>query len=279
MVKHIIPDTLSEALKYLYQGDFQVFAGGTDLMVQNRSWSETSIEFTKNMLYCFNLQELKGITAIDGRIEIGAMTPLETIMNHPDVPSLLSEAIGEMASPAIRHIATLAGNIGNASPAGDSLPVLILYDAWVELRNMAGFRMILLKDLIIGPRKTVMHPEEMIVKIVIPKHRFDFERFVKVGGRKADAISKVSFAGAVDIEDGKIADLRLTFGAVGKTVVRNETVEGAWIGMTISELKNGIWRLIDMYDPLILPIDDQRSNKHYRKTVAINLLRDFVDQL
>ena len=279
MVKHIIPETLSEALKYLYQGDFQIIAGGTDLMVQNRSWSETPVNFTKNMLYCFDLLELKGINIIDGRVEIGAMTTLETIMNHPGVPSLLCQAIGEMASPAIRHVATLAGNIGNASPAGDSLPVLILYDAWVELRNMAGFRMILLKDLIVGPRKTAMHPEEMIVKIVIPIHNFDFESFIKVGGRKADAIAKVSFAGAVEIEDDKIADIRLTFGAVGKTVIRNETAEGAWIGMTIAELKTGIWRLIDMYNQLIQPIDDQRSNKYYRKTVAINLMKDFINRL
>jgi len=279
MVNHVIPENLSEALKYLYQGDYQVIAGGTDLMVQNRTWSETPIDFKKNMLYCFNLTELKGIEVHRDLVEIGAMTPLEDIMNHPGVPELVRKTLAEIASPAIRHVATLSGNIGNASPAGDSLPVLILLDAFVELRTMAGFRNILLRDLITGPRQTGMHPEEMITKIWIPTHRFTRETFVKVGGRKADAISKISFAAAIDITDGIIEDFRITFGAVAKTIVRDDAIEAAWTGSTIAELKTGMWRLIDMVDPLIQPIDDQRSNKHYRKTVAINLLKDFIERL
>jgi xanthine dehydrogenase FAD-binding subunit len=279
MVKHLTPETLSEALKYLYSGDFQVFAGGTDLMVQNRSWAETPVEFKKNMLYCFHLPELKGIEVQKDRIEIGAMTPLETILAHPAVPNLLRSAIGEMASPAIRHVATLAGNIGNASPAGDTLPVLVLLDAWVELRCMAGTRMVLVHDLITGPRTTIMHPEEMIIKIGIPLHSFTKETFVKVGARKADALSKISFCAAADLEKGIVNDLRITFGAVAKTVVRDETNEGAWEGSTLEQLKTGVWRLLDMYDKLIQPIDDQRSDKHYRKTVALNLLKDFIEQL
>lgn len=279
MVEHRIPENLNEALKFLYRGDFKVIAGGTDLMVQHRTWAETPIAFPKNMLYCFNLPELKGIHREGNRIEIGSMTPLEEIRNHPDVPSLLRRAILEMASPAIRHVATLGGNIGNASPAGDSLPVLYLLDAWVELRNMAGMRMILLRDLITGPREIKIHSEEIITKIVIPESRFTAETFVKVGGRKADAISKISFAAAADIQDGIILDLRFAFGAVAPTVVREETIEGAWIGGTLAELKTGVWRLIDMFQPLIRPIDDQRSDKHYRKQIAINLLRDFVISL
>lgn len=279
MVKHVIPESLSEALKYLYQGDFIIFAGGTDLMVQNRTWADVSLTFPKNVLYCAKLPELNGIECRKDRIEIGAMTPLETILNHQSVPALLKTAISEMASPAIRHVATLGGNIGNASPAGDTLPVLILLDAWVELRSMASSRMVLVKDLIIGPRKTILHPEEMIVKICIPTHSFTKEKYVKVGGRKADAISKVSFAAVCDMEDGIILDLRVAFGAVAKTVVRDETAEGAWEHMPVAELRTHVWRIVDMYDPLIQPIDDQRSDKHYRKTVAINLLKDFVDQL
>jgi CO/xanthine dehydrogenase FAD-binding subunit len=213
------------------------------------------------------------------RVEIGAMTPLEEIMNHPAVPSLLRSAIREMASPAIRHVATLGGNIGNASPAGDSLPVLVLLDAWVELKTMAGFRNILLKDLIIGPRQTLMHPEEIMTKICVPSHRFDHETFVKVGGRKADAISKISFCAVADLVDGHLTDLRFAFGSVAKTVVRDETIEGAWNECALTELKAGVWRLQNMFDPLIVPIDDQRSTKHYRKTVAFNLLKDFIGRL
>lgn len=279
MVNHFIPENLNEALKYLYTGTFQVFAGGTDLMVQNRTWAEVAVPFPKNMLFCAHLPELKGITRVNDRVEIGSMTTLEEILNHPLVPSLLKKAIGEMASPGIRHVATIGGNIGNASPAGDTLPVLIILDAWVELRSMASSRMILVKDLVIGPKKTSMHPEEMMISINIPIHSFSKEMYVKIGGRRADAISKVSFVGVCDIEEGSISDLRLAFGAVGKTVIRDESVEGAWEQVPVEELKSHFWRLEKMLDPLIQPIDDQRSTKHYRKTVAMNLLRDFINQL
>ncbi|HRY77590.1 MAG TPA: FAD binding domain-containing protein [Candidatus Izemoplasmatales bacterium] len=279
MVEHRIPENLNEALKLLYHGDYQVMAGGTDLMVQRRSLSDTPLDFPKNMVYCAHLQELRGIRKEAHRVEIGAMTPLEDLLCHPEVPSLLRRAIGEMASPAIRHVATLGGNIANASPAGDTLPVLYLLDAWAELRSLAGSRMILIRDLITGPRALKIHPEEMLTKIGIPEMHFSHETFVKVGGRQADAISKVSLAAAADIVEGKVSDLRIAFGAVAPTVVRDETLEGAWEGATLSELKVGVWRLLDMYVPLIRPIDDQRSGKHYRHQVALNLLRDFIESL
>jgi CO/xanthine dehydrogenase FAD-binding subunit len=105
----------------------------------------------------------------------------------------------------------------------------------------------------------------MMTKIGIPDFRFTQETFVKVGGRRADAISKVSLAAAADFTDGVVSDLRIAFGAVAPTVVRDETLEGAWEGASLSELKVGVWRLLDMYQPLIRPIDDQRSGKHYRQ--------------
>jgi CO/xanthine dehydrogenase FAD-binding subunit len=279
MVEHRIPENLNEALKLLYRGDYQVMAGGTDLMVQRRSLSDTPVDFSKNIVYCAHLPELRGVRKEPHRVEIGAMTPLEDLLHHPDVPSLLRRAIAEMASPAIRHVATLGGNIVNASPAGDTLPVLYLLDAWAELRSLAGSRMILIRDLITGPRTLKIHSEEMMTKIGIPDFRFTQETFVKVGGRRADAISKVSLAAAADFTDGVVSDLRIAFGAVAPTVVRDETLEGAWEGASLSELKVGVWRLLDMYQPLIRPIDDQRSGKHYRQQVALNLLRDFIESL
>lgn len=278
-MEHLIPENLHEALKALYLGDAKIVAGGTDLMVQHRGPAGTPVAFPKTMIFAANLPELRGIRKEGNRVEIGSMTPLETILRDPLCPVLLREALAVTASPAIRHVATLGGNIANASPAGDSLPVLYLLDAWVELRNLAGLRMILLKDLIEGPRRLRMHQEEMITKIVIPESQFTAQTFVKVGGRAADAISKVSFAAAAEIEAGYVRDFRFAFGAVGPTVMRDETAEGAWIGGSLAELKNGVWRLLDMAEPLLRPIDDQRSDKHYRRQVAKNLLKDFVEKL
>ncbi|MBU1145826.1 MAG: FAD binding domain-containing protein [Firmicutes bacterium] len=279
MVKQVIAKTLIEALNYLNEEPYQVLAGGTDLMIQNRSSADTPVAFKKNILYVSSIEELKYIKKKKNQILIGALTPLETIMNHELTPAILKETISEMASPAIRHIATLSGNIGNASPAGDSLVPLYLLDCKVKLASKDKERLIFLKDLIVGPRITLLEENEMITEIQISCLDFTKSSFVKVGGRKADAISKVSFAGAVLIKEKMIVDLRFVFGSVYKTVVRLPEIEQKYKDWTISELKDALEDVLQDYEKYILPIDDQRSTSVYRKKVALNLLSDFIENL
>lgn len=278
MVKHFIPTTLAETLDILANHNVELIAGGTDLMVQRRTWANTTPNFTSTVNIC-NLSELNYITLVDNELHIGATTPLTDIWIHQDTPELLKQSISIIASPALRNVATIAGNIGNASPAGDTLPILYLYDAKLVLLSKHNKRVVPVQDVILGPRRTIIAQDELIREIILPLHPFTTVRFDKVGGRKADAISKVSFSGAVLLDENRIRDIRFCFGAVGPTMIRNRSIEDTIIGCTIEELQQDIPRILNEYGSLVSPIDDQRSNKQYRKQVALNLLQDFIEQL
>ena len=279
MVEAYIPKTVSECLELLNTKDLRIVAGGTDMLIQNRAHSSLAIGYKSDVLYISQIEELKNIYEDDQYVYIGAAASLENIMGNLTVSRLLRETILEMASPAIRHTATLAGNIANASPAGDSLVSLYLLDAEVEMRSLTHTRRSLLKDFIYGVRKINLEKNEMITKIIIPKFTFSHAYFKKVGPRLSDAISKLSFAGAYLLDSGKIVDFRVAFGAVNIYVVRDSSLERKIIGKTITEVKTMVDDVLKWYEPLIKPIDDQRSNKNYRKEVSLNLLREFIESL
>ena len=276
MVKHIIPNNLREALNIIKEGNVILMGGGTDLMIQKRNTAGTPPRFEKNVVYLANLKELNFIKVTPHEICIGAMTPLETILESKMTPSLLKKVIGEMASPGIRHTATLAGNIANASPAGDGIAVLYALDARLVLESIREERTIPIEEFITGVRKTVLKPDELIKEIRIPRDAFTSEKWVKVGGRKADAISKVSFVGACTIKDHRIEDIRMAFGAIAPTVIRSQKLEKALQNRHVSEVKADVINILKHFDDLFTPIDDQRSNKDYRRQVASNLARDFI---
>jgi len=279
MVEAYVPKTLDECLELLNEKKLKIVAGGTDMLIQNRSHTGMSIGYKMPVIYVKNLSELNKIYEDDSFIYIGSSTSLENIYDFDTTPELLRNTIIEMASPAIRHTATLAGNIGNASPAGDSLVSLYILDALLEIESISNTRRVYLKDFITGFKKIDLAENEIITKIILPKITFKRAYFKKVGPRLSDAISKLSFASAYQEKDGILTDIRIAFGAVNVYVVRDRFLENKLIGKTISEIKNIKEEIVNWYEPLIKPIDDQRSNKFYRKEVALNLLRDFIDNL
>lgn len=276
MVRTVIARNLDQALNALSQDDYRIVAGGTDMLIQNRSHTGLSIAYKENVLYVNQIDELREIKDDHKQLMIGATVRLEEILKDQRTPQLLKDIIIEMASPAIRHTGTLAGNIANASPAGDSLPALYLLDASVKLQSKDKTRIVKVSNFIKGVRKIDLNKDEMITEIIIPKLDFDMVSFIKVAPRRSDAISKLSFAGAVRLDGDDILDLRLAMGAVYMTVVRHREIENKYIGLSKNELKNQIDDVLKDYDPLIQPIDDQRSNKLYRKNVALNLIKDFI---
>jgi CO/xanthine dehydrogenase FAD-binding subunit len=279
MVKQVIPKNLKEAIAYLNQEEYQVVAGGTDLMIQKRNTADLPPVFNSNILYAFNLDELKYVIKEETQIRIGSMTSLETLLHHPDVPQILKDVIIEMASPGIRNVATLAGNIANASPAGDSLVALYLMDAIVVLSSLNKERQVSIDKVILGPRKTSIAKNELITEIILPINKFSQTSWVKVGGRRADAISKVSFAGAVKVDKDIVVDFRIALGAIFMTVVRNLEIENRYKNMSVQALKDNTQQVLNDYQKLIKPIDDQRSNKVYRSQVALNLIEDFIRKI
>ncbi|TNF07847.1 MAG: xanthine dehydrogenase family protein subunit M [Bacillota bacterium] len=279
MVEHVIPKTLREALEIINDGSFMLLAGGTDLMIQHRSSAHTPPHFNKNVCYLSNLKELKYITKDTHHIHIGAMTTFEEILSSPLIPLIFKDVIRDIASQGIRHLATLAGNIANASPAGDSLVYLYAMDAWICIESLKEQRICPITEVIIGPRKTTIKPNEIIKEIMIPVKQYHHCQWVKVGPRKADAISKVSFVGLAQIENEILKDCSFAFGAIYKTVLSKRDIDKTLIGLHTSQINQKLDEFIHLYEPWIQPIDDLRSNKNYRKQVAINLLRDFLLKL
>ena len=278
MIKQFVPNSLKEALEILSTNNCYIMSGGTDLMVQKHESSGLLPIFDKDILYVANLKELDYIKEDKKNIYVGAETRYIEMLESPLIPVEFKQVISEIASPAIRNMATMAGNIANASPAGDTLVPLNLFNASVVLQSKTKKREVLVKDFILGVRKIDRHPDEMIVEIIIPKTDLKTS-YTKVGSRKAESITKISFMGGYKVEDGIVKDLRIAFGSVSIKVVRSLEIEQKYTGISANELRARIDDIVNEYDWLVKPITDQRSTKEYRKKVAFNLLRDFLKKV
>lgn len=275
-IKKFIPGSLIEALTILSNRHCYIVAGGTDILVQKRRKSGLLPAFYKDILFIDSLDELHFIKDIDGELHIGATVKYYELLDSDLVPQLLKDIVLDIASPNIRNMATIVGNIANASPAGDTLVGLYLLDARVEISSIRGNRQLSISDFILGVRSIDLKEDEMITSLIIPKHDFTSIRWKKVGSRAAESISKISFGGAYSINKGVISDFRLCFGAVNSTVVRKKDIENKYIGLQIDTFISKVDTILNDYASFIHPIDDQRSNKKYRFKVAMNIARDFI---
>ena len=271
MVKSANPKTLAEALLAKSQDPSLVpYAGGTDWMVGRRDDTP--------LLFLNSVAELKKIEDSPDALLIGACCTYTELLESKKMPGVLHQAITEIASPAIRNMGTMGGNICNASPAGDTLPPLYALSARVRLASVLGVREIPLASFIRGVRIKDLAPDEILTAIILPKQNFTQSYYKKVGARSAVAISKVSFAGFKKIENGVITAVPMAFGSVAATVVRSQKIESALIGKTPAQLGDMSGDIAKMYDPLIVPIDDQRSTAVYRKKACLALLKDFLSR-
>lgn len=270
-----LPKTINGALQILNSENVIVYAGGTDLMVTYKNETSLLPKFDKNILYIGQIDELKKVYENNEEIVIGAGCTLASLLRNEHVPEILKKAIRGAASPAIRNMGTIGGNICNASPAGDTLPVLYSLNSRCSVISEGLERTINIEDFIYGPRRTALEKNEMLKSITIPKENFNIVHYEKVGARKASAISKLSFAGLCNVENGRVQNLRISFGAVGATVVRLKEAENLIIGREINTLDKFIKEAIEIYDKNINPIDDQRSTAQYRKIVVMNLIKYF----
>jgi xanthine dehydrogenase small subunit len=210
----------------------------------------------------WGVDELRGITTADGGMRIGALTTHTELARSPLVAErlpILAAACREVGGIQIQNRGTLAGNVANGSPAGDTLPVLAVADAVIVLRSVDGERRVAFNGFYTGYRATVMRPDELIVAIEIPAVPAG-QWFRKVGTRAAQAISKVVMAAVKDQTP------RISFGSVAATVVRLPRTEAALAaGASVEDAQRV---LMDE----ITPIDDIRSTADYRRRVCANLL-------
>ena len=278
--KHHIPQSLKEALDILSKNDCYIMAGGTDLMVIKHRRSGLLPNFDKDVLYISNLKELDYIKVDkNGDLHIGAATKYKTIEKDERVPLLMREIVKEIASPNIRNMATMAGNIANASPAGDSLVGLYLLDAKLVLASKSGERIMPVSEFVYGVRRIHRNPDELIKEIIIPHHEFSKTYWKKVGSRAAESISKITFAGAYTLEGDVVKELRIAYGSVSVTVVRRPEIEKKYKDLKINELKAKIPAILEDYSQFVQPITDQRSTKDYRFKVAMNITKKFIEEI
>jgi len=270
---------LSDALALLANepGVWQPFAGGTDLMVL----LEAGKLSRKRFLSVAKLNDFRGVEVTAEFVILGALTTYTEIQKHPVLQAefpLLCSAAHETGSVAIQNRGTLGGNIVNASPAADSPPALLVCDAEIELISQRGIRWMPFHGFQTGYKKMQLAPDELLRAIRLPRRAKKWRQYYrKVGTRKAQAISKVCFAGAALVENGMIRDIRIALGSVAPIVLRAVKTEDALRGGSVSPVTIAAAKETLMRE--IAPIDDIRSTARYRLRVAQNLLEEFLLQV
>ena len=253
--------SVTDALELLRDEQRTPIAGATDLYVALNFGTLTPRKFVD----LWPLHELRQISMKQNTLVIGALATYTDVIRSPLVARhlpMLVEAARLVGGPQIQNRGTIGGNVANASPAGDSLPVFAAADATVVLRSATEERRVAFREFYTGYRATVMRPEELIVSIEVPQID-GTQWFRKVGTRAAQAISKVVVAAI----RGDVP--RVAFGSVGPTVVR------AWEAERMLASGASIDDAADALTKDIAPIDDIRSTADYRQRVATNLLRRF----
>lgn len=278
MVNAYRPKDLEGALKAM-EGGATVLAGGTDLMVKRKGAPGSLPSITGNVVTVGHLEDLRRIRIEGDHLVIGAAASIASVMESSLVPEHVKAPLAQIGSPSIRNAGTLGGNIVNASPAGDSLPMLYALDAELTLRSARGTRRCLISEFITGPGSTIIGSDELLTDIAIPIWRPSGFMFRKAGQRRANAIAKVSLYGIFRIGHGKIEALRMAFGAVGPTVVRSRAAEAVLEGKAQLLAGGHAGKALDLLDDAIRPIDDLRSTRDYRKKVALNLAGSFLEEV
>jgi CO/xanthine dehydrogenase FAD-binding subunit len=273
------PRDLSAALNRMASEPvaWKPFAGGTDLMVLLEAGKLPHRRF----LSIWKLPELRGIEVTSDHVILGALTTYTEVRGH-DVLSrefpLLCRAAAETGSVATQNRGTLGGNIANASPAADSPPALLVYDAALELVSASRSRWVPYHGFWSGYKQIALRPDELISRIRLPRDKNGWKQhYRKVGTRRAQAISKVCLAAAARLDGGRIADVRIALGSVAPTVFRAVETENALCSEKLTPALIATARNILARE--ITPIDDMRSTALYRRRIAQNLLAEFCDRL
>ncbi|WP_038212699.1 xanthine dehydrogenase small subunit [Xenophilus azovorans] len=246
-----------------------LLGGGTDVGL----WVTKQLRALPKVIHLAGVGDMRGVVRTGHGLRIGAALPLEDAAEAlaRDFPEL-AELWQRFASPPVRHVATLGGNIANGSPIGDSMPVLMAIGARLLLRGAAGRRAMAIEDFYLGYQRTALRPDEFIEAIDVPARGDNlFVRAYKVSKRRDDDISAVSMALALRLDgDGRVAAARIALGGMAATPRRARGVETALHGRTLGAeaMMASAAALADDFTPL----SDHRASAGYRMRVAGNLL-------
>ncbi len=269
------PATLEEALRILAASPHRPIAGGTDVMVALASgaWDDAV-----PLLNLWGLDALRGVRIEDGTLVIGALTTYADLrasaLVQEHVPAL-AEMAAAVGAAQIQNRGTLGGNVVNASPAGDALPVLLATDAAIVAASVRGERTIPVDAFWTGYRRTALQPDELVVRVRIPLVQGRRIAFRKIGTRRAQSIAKASIAvGWRREQDGAWHDVRVALGAVADRAVRAPRTE-TWLEGRRPSIETAD-EAAQVVAGEIAPIDDVRSTAEYRRAVIARVLRRIV---
>lgn len=263
------PTALADALAFLAQyPKAWLWSGGSDLGLRITK----RLERPEAVLSLGRIADLQGITETANGLRVGAAVPYgEALPALARLAPGLGALVQRLAAVQIRNIGTLGGNIGTASPIGDSLPPMIALGAILTLASAQGQRQVAMEDFITGYRQTVLQPGEVIVAIDFPRPTENAVlHCYKIAKRYDQDISTVSAAFLLTVEGGVITQARIAYGGVAAKPLRAMATEAALIAQPWSLATLRTAGLAVNSD--ISPMDDVRGSAHYRRTVAANLL-------
>jgi CO/xanthine dehydrogenase FAD-binding subunit len=267
------PSNCEEALKLLSErgSKARIVAGGTEVMVALRNGLVKENQF----IDLSKLEELKYIRmGDDNLIHIGAFTTLSTCLSSPIMQEhapILTRAINGMASVQVKNLATIGGNVANGSPAGDTIPPLYAQTSNILVSSVNDERIVNIEDFFLGPKRTVMKPQELIREIQVRPMKHDETGFFKrLSLRRAHACSIVNVAAWLKKSHNIVTDARIALGAVSPTVIRAKAAEQA---LKVAPLtKERLWSISEEAASECIPITDVRATVEYRRSVTTALL-------
>jgi CO/xanthine dehydrogenase FAD-binding subunit len=275
----VAPGSLQAVVSLLAEqpGVWLPIAGGTDVMVQYGAGKLPA----RKLVSLWNLPELRRIEVSDHEICIGAGCTYTDLRQHEIVGSefsLLASAARWTGGIANQNRGTLGGNIGNASPAADSLPSLLVYEAELVLISVRGERRVAYVDFHTGYKKTLLETDELIRAVCLPRRFAGYLSYArKVGARNAQAISKVCIAALGRVAQGVAADIRIALGSVAPVPLRLSGTERVVKAQILDQ--DLVRRARKAAIEEIRPIDDIRSTAAYRAVVSGNLVAEFLEKL
>ena len=267
-VQYFVPATLQEALQLLeeYGPELSVLAGGTDLV------RDMNLEFKipQNIMWIGRLQ-LEYIKEEAGLLRIGATTRMQTAGSSPVLKSkaaALARAAGKMASPPVRSLATLAGNLCTASPAADPGCAMVGLGAEVVLTSAKGQRVVPLDQFFLAPNETVRRPDELLTEILVkPTGEGEGSSYLKIGRRQAMTLAVINATSRVKLDGaGKVQAVSIAVGAAAPTLLRIRPAEAMLTGQTLTE--EVIGEAAEIASKEIRPIDDVHGTIWYRRKTA-----------
>ena len=264
------PTTLAEASRLFAEEHAQLLAGGTDLVIGMKAYTETP----QSVISLQKVPGLNGITTDPGdSITIGAMTKAREVELSEDVQkhhTALAEGASEIGSIQIRNLATIGGNIAHASPAADTVAGLLVADAQVDIASADGGRSVPINELFTGPGQTVLKPGEIITQFRLPSPASG-SHYIKHKIREVMDLAFIGVASAVNIDNGTITDARIGLAAVAPTPIRATEAENLLKGKEItSEL---LEQAGEAAAAATSPISDLRCSAEHRKEMVNVLTR------